>query len=136
MIRFAFALPRYDWHVRVFMPVRSLNIPEIMATLNSIGTTNVNLRSAYELLARDEFNAGLTLSNGEKRRSAMVVGAASSAEEFYDTLQHEQTHLAMHIAEAFGIDEHSEEFAYLIGDISRIIFPYASRFLCDHCRKT
>lgn len=135
MRRVNFILPKYDWHVRVFMPVSSLNVTEIMAALNKAGISQKNLRSAYECVMKEEFNCGLTFSNPRDRQSVMVVGVASSVDEFYNTLQHEQTHLAMHIAEENGIDVGSEEFAYLVGDIARMIFPVAEPFLCEYCRQ-
>lgn len=118
----------------MFMPVRSLNVTEIMAALNRQGTSYSNLRTAYECIMKEEFDCGLTCSNPKKRESVMVVGVASSAEEFYNTLIHEQTHVAMHIAEAIGVDYTSEEFAYLMGDIARQLWPVAAHYLCDCCR--
>ena len=135
MRRLNFILPKYDWHVRVFMPVTSLNVSEIMASLNRAQISKTNLRNAYECIMKEEFNCGLTFSNPRARESVMVIGVASSVAEFYDTLQHEQTHLAMHIAEAYDIDVGSEEFAYLVGDIARMLFPHAEPYLCEHCRK-
>lgn len=134
MRRVNFILPKYDWHVRVFMPVSSLNVTEIMAALNRVGISQTNLRNAYECIMKEEFDCGLTFSNPRERESVLVVGVASSVEEFYNTLQHEQTHLAMHVAEAYGIDVLSEEFAYLVGDIARMLFPTAEPFLCEQCR--
>ena len=134
MERMRFIVPGYGWSVEVFMPARSLNVSEIMAAMNRIGASYTNKRTAYEAMMREEFNCGLTVSNNNSRASVMVVGVASSAMEFYDSLRHEETHLAMHIAEACKIDERSEEFAYLVGDIGRVIFPTAKKYLCDHCR--
>ena len=128
-------LPKYAWRVKVFMPVTSLNVTEVMAALNRIGISQTNLRNAYESIMNEEFNAGLTYSNPRYRESVVVIGVASCVGEFYDTLIHEQTHLAMHIAEASGIDVCTEEFAYLVGDIARLLFPHAEPFLCEHCRK-
>lgn len=135
MRRLNFILPKYGWRVSVFMPVESVDVSAIMESLSGAGISYTNLRDAYDCIMKEEFNCGFTYSNPSERRSVMVVGVASNASELYDTLQHEQTHLAMNIAEEFEIDVGSEEFAYLVGDISRLIFPYAEPFLCDNCRR-
>lgn len=136
MRRINFILPKYDWQVKVYMPVESLNVTEIMAALNHVGISQTNLRNAYECIMKEEFNCGLTFSNPSERASVMVIGVASNAAEFYNTLQHEQTHLAMHIAEADAINVGSEEFAYLVGDIARVLFPHARPYLCEQCRES
>ena len=41
----------------------------------------------------------------------------------------------MHIAKEYGIDPQSEEYAYIVGDLGSKMFPYASKFMCDCCRK-
>lgn len=135
MRRMTFVLPKYGWTVRVYLPVDATNAEEILRTLERSGISQTNLRNAYRHIVEDGLNCGLTYSNPRTRESVMAVGAATSAEECYDTLIHEQTHLAMHIAEKEGLDVREEEFAYLMGDIARMIFPMAEPYLCEHCRK-
>lgn len=65
----------------------------------------------------------------------MVIACTSSADEFANSLQHEQRHLERHIAESIGIDPYSEDASYLAGDISAAMFPCAKKLLCDGCRQ-
>ena len=50
-------------------------------------------------------------------------------------MDHEKSHLAMHIGETLDLDVFGEKYEYLIGDIGQEMFPVAKQFLCEHCRK-
>ena len=80
-------------------------------------------------------NTGLTYSNLKYKCSIMVIGLTSSPAEFQNTMDHEKSHLAMHIGETLNLDVFGEEYEYLIRDIGQEMFPVAKQFLCEHCRK-
>lgn len=77
---------------------------------------------------------GFTFSNPEIRRSVVGIGMTSTGPEFLNTTSHEITHIAQHIAEEDGIDPYSEEFAYLVGDITHEISDIVCEMSCPHCR--
>lgn len=77
---------------------------------------------------------GFTFSNPDIRRSVVGVSKSSSGPEFLNTTIHEITHIAQHIANEDGIDPYSEEFAYLIGDITREISDIVCKMSCPNCR--
>lgn len=78
---------------------------------------------------------GFTFSNTRLRRSVCAVGRASSGPEVLDTTVHEIIHIAQHVAEEYGIDPYSEEFAYLGGDVSRTISDIVCELSCPHCSR-
>ncbi len=65
----------------------------------------------------------------------MVIAKTSSPEEFAHSYDHEKGHLAKHIALAYDIDPYGEEFQYMSGDIAKMMFPVARKFMCECCRK-
>ena len=67
--------------------------------------------------------------------ATQILGIATDSENFAHTYTHEIAHCAMHIAKEYGIDPQSEEYAYIVGDLGAKMFPYASKFMCNCCRK-
>ena len=65
----------------------------------------------------------------------MVIAMTSSAQEFYNSLMHELSHLTAYIAKWDKMSFTGEDIAYLEGDLSREIFPKVQPLLCDCCRK-
>ena len=128
-------LEDWDWTVKVFYAVDTYYIDEILGELESIGCTGYELVNAEEVFTKGDYNIGLTYSNLLGRCSIIVIGLTSSAAEFQNTFDHEKGHLAMHISGALDIDVFSEEYEYLVGEIGGLMFPYAKKFLCDHCRQ-
>ena len=64
------------------------------------------------------------------------IGPVESLKEFQNTYAHEKGHTVSYIAEACSIDFTSEEYQYLMGDLSESMFEIAQRYLCDDCEYT
>ena len=136
MIHQQITLDRYDkWLVDVYFGVTHWDVNEIMSNLHEIGCDGKTAYKAYENLSSGNLNTGLTYSNFAKRQSIMVVGVADSAEQFLNTLTHEQFHLTAHIGRVFYLDMYGEEVSYLMGDISQALYKESKKFICDCCRK-
>lgn len=129
-----FELPDIGWKVTVFYGVTCIYLHEILNALRLAGMEKEELDKAYRLLNECRSNTGLTYSNEHTRQSVIVISVGSSAREFYNSLCHEQFHLAMQISDIMGYDVKSEESAYLVGDIAANMFAYSRDFLCDSCR--
>lgn len=108
---------------------------KIVQELKDFGCRGKNLRQAEKNLKSGNLNMGLTYTNLDRRLTMVVIGRADSAEEFADTLTHEQGHVVAHISQALGLDPYGEEAQYLRGEITRKMFLIAKQFLCEHCRK-
>ena len=126
-------LENWDWYVRVFYAVDTYYVDQILGELECIGCTDENLKHVEKCLKGK--NTGLTYSNLKYKCSIMVIGLTSSPAEFQNTMDHEKSHLAMHIGETLDLDVFGEEYEYLVGDIGQEMFPIAKQFLCEHCRK-
>jgi hypothetical protein len=88
-----------------------------MESLVDIGIRGERLVNSRELLEKGKVNTGLTyVKNG---KAVCVIGKASSANQYADSIQHEIMHLAVFIAIAEGIPLESEEVCYIGGEIAR-----------------
>ena len=134
MIRQEIYIEPLRWHVTVFYAVTHYDVEEITARLVQIGCEGENLSRAIENLSAADLNTGLCYSN--RGASVLVIGCASSAKQFANSLSHEQHHLASQIASNLGWDLLGESVCYLAGNIAAQMYPIAKNFLCTHCRKT
>lgn len=135
MIRLTLDIVSYEWTAGVFLAVHSSDAEAVLGRLRAIGCDDGYLIKAEENIRQNRLNRGLTYSNMAERKSVMVVGEASSASEFLNSLTHELHHLVAHICEASGVDLASEEACYLTGGLAQLIHRDASGLLCEHCRK-
>jgi hypothetical protein len=130
MIRQHFRLDHYDWNITVYYSIHGYYVDEIMQHLERIGIKGKDAEQAYQNLSSGEVNKGLTFAkNGE---AIAVIGKASSAAQYADSIQHEVQHLSIFIADAEGIPLKSEEVCYMGGEIARKMWP-KSRFLTSSC---
>lgn len=136
MIRQKITLPKCDyWEIYAYYASTKYEVDEIMEKLWEIGVDSTNARQAFENLSSGDLNTGLCYSNYSLRKSVLVVALTSSPAEFLDSLTHEATHVCVHIATTLGINHKSEDFAYLVGDLCREMYPYVSHKLCNCCNK-
>lgn len=124
-------LDDYNWDIDIFYDATKVDVDEIMEYLYHIGCDGDIAKQAYENLSSGKLNTGLTFSKNNK--SCIVLGRTSDRENFSHTFSHEICHLGHHIANAYNFSAYGEKLAYLIGDISAIMLPYASKYLCDCC---
>lgn len=133
MIRQEIYIPKYDWTVLVFYAVKCYYLYDIMKELQRIGCSDENMRRAYENISACRLDTGLTYSNPEKKASVVVIGLASSAEEYENSIVHEREHLVQQIAEAYDLDPLGEEVCYLSGELARDMHPVSSVLTCGKC---
>ena len=135
MIVQEFLLDKYGWIVRVYYAVKGYNFEEIEEFLKELKASDKEVEEALEDFHQKKDDIGYIYSNLNQRKTAIVIGPTSSADEFQNTFDHEKGHLAMHICLADGIDPFSEQYQYLTGEIGKHMFKVGKLFLCDRCRK-
>jgi hypothetical protein len=136
MIKQYILLSEYNWFVTIFYAVDCYNIDEILTELELIECSDSNLKKAYDNLSECNLNTGLTYSNSSLRESVVVVGLTSNASEFFNSVSHENVHLAVQIANALKLDKNSEEFCYLVGNIAQEEYSYCKHLISDcNCLK-
>lgn len=130
MLKQSFYLDNYDWHITVYYSIHTYHVDEIMQHLHRIGIKGEDADKAYKNLSSGEVNKGITfVKNGE---AVAVIGRASSAAQYADSIQHEIQHLAIFIADAEGIPLKDEEVCYIGGEIARKMWT-RTKFLTSEC---
>lgn len=66
-------------------------------------------------------DTGFTHSDFRKRRSIVGIARTTSRSEFWNTLVHELKHVQSDICMYYGVDEDSEDAAYLIGHLVKMV---------------
>lgn len=117
MIKQKIYLDNYDWDITMFYAIHGYYVDEIVGSLVGIGIRGDKLERARELLKEGKVNTGLTYVKDGK--AVCVIGKASSANQYSDSIQHEIMHLAVFIAKSEGIPLDSEEVCYIGGEIAR-----------------
>lgn len=136
MIRQEITLKKYDnWKIYAYYAVSTYYVDEIMEHLWHIGVDAANAKRAYRNLSSGELDTGLCYSNYMNKESIIVVAKTSSSAEFLNSLTHEASHACIHIAGVMGIDNQSEDYAYMVGELCRDMYPKVKHLLCSHCRK-
>ena len=135
MIRQQIYLDNYDIVVHAYYAVSQYYADEILDKMYGLGCRGKNMRSAEDSLYAGRLDTGLTYYSPKIREAVMVIALTSSAQEFYNSLMHELSHLTAYIAKWDKMSFTGEDIAYLEGDLSREIFPKVQPLLCDCCRK-
>lgn len=131
MITQFFELPGYEWDICIFYDTDAADADLVLNMLKGIGCSGGTLRRAEHSLRKGLVNTGLTYSNAQARSTVTVIGHTSSAEEFWNTFDHEKDHIAEHLVDALGIDFKGEELRYIRGSIAEETFKVARRFICE-----
>lgn len=134
MIKTKLYIEKYDWVVTAYVAVTHYETDQILFDLRRIGCSGDTYDKAEGKLRENEINSGLTYSSKTDRESVMVTALSSSTKQQFNTICHEICHVCAHIASVENIDTTSEEFAYLVGDLSMDIFPDIKHLLCNGCR--
>lgn len=135
MIRQTFSIPKYGWKVKVWYAVDDCYTGEIMCALMTLGANEDFIEEARYMLDDGMLNEGLTLADYRTKRAVVVIGITTSAQEFFNTYEHEKRHLVEFIADAEKIPMHGEEISYLDGYVASQMFDYCRELMCDCCRK-
>ena len=126
---------KHDWLVRVYVAVDTYYVEDIVEMLQTIGCSRKDCARAKGNLTSGYLDTGLCYSNYKDRISVLVIGKTSSSGQFLNSLTHEVTHLATHIAGASGIDLLSEDLCYMAGDIAMMMYDRCHDLLCCKCRR-
>lgn len=130
MIRQSFRLSRWNWEVTIYYAVHGYFVDEILSELEDMGIGGRKLAKARKNLESGNVNQGLTYVN--KGRALSVIGLASSADQYADSIQHEVMHLALYIGKREGLNPFGEDVCYMGGEIARKMWP-KSKMLTSEC---
>ena len=124
-------IEQYRWNVHCYFAVTDYYTEEILSVLDSLGCSDPVYDRVAVKMELNELNTGFTYSNKISHETLMVIGLASSNEEYINSISHELRHLCDDIASAVGIPSSGEEIAYLTGDIASQVADVIEVLVCD-----
>lgn len=95
------------------------NLDEIGEWIMALGASKREIRRTKKLLRR--LNKGITFSSSSLRMSVVVVGDATSLDQWWDTVSHEIDHLQDAVMQYYDVEAGTEDAAWLQGYIMRLI---------------
>ena len=113
-------LPRKAWNILVYYNVDQDDFVEIEDSLRQIKCPKSDIKKAFLVLRHK--NTGFTFSNTDYMMSIVCIGKATNTSQFVSTVIHESKHVQSHICQYYGINENSEDAAYLIGYIVKTMY--------------
>lgn len=129
-------LQDYNWLIKVYYLTDFNKRELVLEELDSIGCSTDIMSQIYNMFEHEEYNRGFTYTDYNLHVTFVIIGTATTATEFQNTLDHEKGHAATHIATFFELDPYGEQLQYLQGLIGQKMFRKAKYFLCDPCRIT
>lgn len=115
-------IKKYDWDVTMFFDVTPDEAPDVLRMLRNIDCPRGIMRDSEQLMRGGSYDEGFTYSNFALKSTIIAMNRASSLGEMLNTFSHERGHLMSHIARRYGISMHSEEAAYMKGDIDEMLY--------------
>lgn len=132
MIKQGFDIGTRDWYIMAYYNIHTeRELTEVADILRSVYCSAPAITEAVDVLSEPDH--GYTFTNYDERLTLMFMSKATSAEQLYDSIQHELKHAVEHISEFYGVDPRSEESAYLQGEIARNMFGAAAMAVCPKC---
>ena len=136
MIKQNVYLSDYNWNIKVYYAVSSYYTEEILNELIKYNPTVKEYDQVSTAMYNFEYNTGFTFTDYTNKQTLVIIGLTTSPSEFQHTFDHEKGHVAMHIAQYYNLNPYGEKYQYLTGDIGKLLFPVAKKFLCEHCRNS
>lgn len=123
-------LKKYNWKLVVLYNAKETDSDNIKNILSEICNDEYTINKSVRYIAKGEYNTGFIYSNYISKASLIVIGKATSKQQFINTIAHEANHLQSHIATVYNLDEKGEEVCYLIGNIIEKMFKAFNKIIC------
>lgn len=112
-------IPNDKWGILFIYDFDIMNADEMGGIMESFGLPEHKINESIKILLG--VNTGMTISRKDLRMSVIFVGAASSMEQFADTVAHECDHVQTAICDYYNVPYGSEDAAWTQGYIIRRI---------------
>ena len=116
-----------NWNILIYYNVQPEDFIEVADSLEQLDCPREDLKMALRTLQRK--NTGFTFSNEDYRMSIVCIGRASNIGQFINTTIHEAKHVQSHICAYYGIEEDSEDAAYLIGHLVHRMYEMLEKII-------
>lgn len=132
-MRKVYRLGETEWKVVVWWDADCYDAEDIGDDLIASGARGDELRKMMKALREHVWNQGMTYVNERTARCVVVIGKATTARQYANTIAHEVGHLGVMLADAMGIALRGERLAYLLGDVTEMLWGEAHRLTCPKC---
>ena len=126
----------FDWIVDFLFVTKYYDEEAILAMLYDFNASYSVIKRAREIMEENKLNRAFTFANPEIKRALVVIGPASSGDEWIDSFVHEVHHLAVAIGKSIGYNLDGEGPAYLSGDSARALAKTICEMGCNKCRQS
>lgn len=109
----------------------AINVDDIRTILDA--SDDILVRASRKIRTR-RTNEGFAYSNPYLREAVIVVGPATSGEQYLNSIVHEIHHHSVAIADELGTDLKGEVPAYIAGDTAEVLVDIICMLGCG-CRK-
>ena len=121
-----FNIGRNDWGMLLCYDYNISDYDDMWAIMRSFGLNNKKANEALRVLSG--LNTGMTISNEDIRMSVVFISETTSESEWWNTCEHELSHVATAIIDYYGEPYDGEPAAHLAGHllqrvIERISYP-------------
>ena len=123
----------HEWNVLIYYNVSPMDFTEIEDSLIQVECPEEDIEYAFSILESNK-NTGFTFTNDDYKMSIVCISQTTSASQFVNTVVHEAKHVQSHICSYYGIDENSEQAAYLIGYIVGRMYKMVAKVLKNYVR--
>ena len=120
---------KYNWNIIVYYNTSSVDKHDIAKILHSIKTPYTKIVSALSTLYK--LNQGFTCTSFNLKTSIVSISRASSPKQFMNSIAHEAKHVVEDICAYYNITLKGEESAYMIGEITMIMYNKFKEYICE-----
>ena len=134
MLRQYISVGKDNWGVIIYYNVGKANLGVVENSLRKLSCPEDDIKKALNVLKFK--NTGVTYTNTVHQMSLVCIGQATDAGQFISTVVHEAKHVQSHICSYYGIEEDTEEAAYLIGYLVKQMFKTGVKTLLRYLNKS
>lgn len=132
-MRKMYVLPYIGWRIIVWFGTDCYDADNVGTDLIKCGARGNAYKELMSALWEKNSNQGITFVNERSKMALVAIGKASDSSEYANTIAHEIGHLSVMLADAEGINLRSENFTYLIGDLTQMIWKDSHKLTCPKC---
>ena len=122
------------WTVHFYFAPDGYDEEELLNLLYDLDASDDILVRASRKIRTRRTNEGFAYSNPYLREADIVVGPATSGEQYLNSIVHEIHHHSVAIADELGTDLKGEVPAYIAGDTAEVLVDIICMLGCG-CRK-
>lgn len=122
------------WTVHFYFAPDGYDEEELLNLLYDLDASDDILVRASRKIRTRRTNEGFAYSNPYLREAVIVVGPATSGEQYLNSIVHEIHHHSVAIADELGTDLKGEVPAYIAGDTAEVLVDIICMLGCG-CRK-